>query len=239
MTNKEIGEHVAAFMAERGWSEKKMAQYCEVMPCQVRDAIAAKSRKKIVLARIARKVGLDIPGLTTEGKRERPPRKRAPNPLRDLVEANGHTWVELADELDLNQPSELNSIGATRPVPARMLEVFEEFTGLTHEELVNISLSLCKSERWRSVYISKYIAHFGCRPDGTPAVTTAGKRKESVSAQAIRIPCTVAGIENEMERIREEAPADETPEQKAQRIELLDTLWRARKKLKQEQENAG
>lgn len=232
MTNREIGRRAAIYMRENGLNDKQMAQYCEVQPYKIRRAVAGQSCETTVLARIAQKIGLDIPGLTTEGKRERPPRKRGPNPLRDLVEANGHTWVELADELDLSQPSELHGVGVTRPVPASMLKTFEEFTGLSHEELVNISLSLCKNERGRSIYISTYIAYFGCRPDGTPVVTTAGKRKKSVSAQTIRIPATIAGIEQEMDRLREEAPADETPEQKAARIEHLDALWRARRDLR-------
>lgn len=228
MTNKEIGEHVAAFMAERGWDDKQMAKHCNALPCQIRDAIAGKSRVKSVLTRIARKLDLKVPGLTVEGRRQQAPRKMKPNRMRDLVMANGYTWHDLADELGLEGTQDLFDVGEGKPIRPRMLEAFEEFTGLTHQELLKLSLKLCRTDRQLQVYNGQYAACYGCYPDGTPFVD----RRKRGEEERFRIPATIAGIEQEMDRLNDEAPADETPEQRAERIEHLDALWRARRDLR-------
>lgn len=235
MTNKEIGEHVAAFMAERGWDYRQMARYCGVIPYRVKYIVEGKPTPKEVIALVALALGLDAPGLTTEGARKRKPRKSAPNPIRDLVIANGRTWPELAAAAGLCHSGQLHGIGVTEPVQPRMLAAFEEFTGMTHRELLELSLSLCRTSGGLTAYRNRYAAIYGRYPDGEIAKLAVKTKGKAAGKTGPYIPATIAGIEQEMDRLREEAPADETPEQKTARIESLDELWRARRDLKTKQ----
>lgn len=235
MTNKEIGEHVATVMRERGWSYEQMARYCGVMPYRVKYIVEGKPTPKEVIALVAIALGLDVPGLTTEGKRKRKPRKAGPNPMRDLVLANGRTWPELAAAAGLCHSGQLHGIGVTEPIPSRMLAAFEEFTGLSHKHLLELSLSLCRTAGGLTAYRNRYAAIYGRYPDERIAKLNTKTKSKAAEKAGPYIPATIAGIEQEMDRIREEVPADETPEQRAKRIEHLDTLWRARRDLRAKQ----